>query len=60
MFQTGLPKNKTRKIARGRLEMKMSKTIRKTRFSVVDIVIIIAIAAILMAMAVPLYNMLTM
>ena len=60
MFQTGLPKNKTRKIARGRLEMKMSKIIRKTRFSVVDIVIIIAIAAILMAMAVPLYNMLTM
>ena len=60
MLQTGLPKNKTRKIARGRLEMKMSKIIRKTRFSVVDIVIIIAIAAILMAMAVPLYNMLTM
>ena len=40
--------------------MKMSKTIRKTRFSVVEIVIMIAIAAIIMAVAVPLYNMLTM
>ena len=38
----------------------MNKIIRKTRFTVVDIIIVIAIAAIMMAMAVPLYTLLTM
>lgn len=42
------------------VEQKMTKLIRKTRYTVVEVIIAIAITAILMAMFVPVYKLITM
>ena len=53
-----MKKHKT--IESDRLGAKMYKILRKTGFTIVETMIIVAIVVVLMAMAIPIYQLLTM